>query len=125
MRQQKSDHAWADRAQSEAPDTAIDATAPKTFRNAVIQIVVADVSMSLDNVLAVAGVARDHTWVLVIGLILSVAFMGAAAVLIAGLLKRYHWISYVGLAIIFYVACQMIWRGTHEVVKATALADLI
>ena len=97
----------------------------KTFRNAVIQIVVADVSMSLDNVLAVAGVARDHTWVLVIGLILSVAFMGAAAALIAGLLKRFHWIAYIGLAIILYVACQMIWDGTHEVVKATALADLI
>ena len=99
--------------------------APKTFRNAVIQIVVADVSMSLDNVLAVAGVAGDHTWVLVVGLILSVAFMGAAAALIAGLLKRFHWISYIGLAIIFYVACQMIWNGTHEVVKATTQADLI
>mgnify|MGYP003693825223 CR=1 FL=1 len=83
------------------PTPAMGAAAPKTFRNAVIQIVVADVSMSLDNVLAVAGVARDHTWVLVVGLILSVAFMGAAAALIAGLLKRYHWISYVGLAIIF------------------------
>jgi YjbE family integral membrane protein len=98
---------------------------PKTFRNAVIQIVVADVSMSLDNVLAVAGVAGDHTWVLVVGLILSVAFMGAAAALIAGLLKRFHWISYIGLAIIFYVACKMIWDGTHEVVRATSQAGLI
>jgi len=97
----------------------------KTFRQAVTQIVLADVSMSLDNVLAVAGVARDHTWVLVVGLVLSVAFMGAAAALIAGLLKRFHWIAYVGLAIIFYVACRMIWDGTHEVVKATAQAGLI
>jgi YjbE family integral membrane protein len=115
-----------DAAQSAQPDySGADAGPPKTFRNAVTQIVVADVSMSLDNVLAVAGVAGDHTWVLVVGLILSVAFMGAAAALIAGLLKRYHWIGYVGLAIIFYVACQMIWEGTHDVVEATALADLI
>ena len=123
LRQHRADHAGA--IESDAPDPAIDAATPKSFRNAVIQIVVADVSMSLDNVLAVAGVAGDHTWVLVVGLILSVAFMGAAAALIAGLLKRYHWIGYVGLAIIFYVACQMIWEGTHDVVEATALADLI
>ena len=86
---------------------------------------VADVSMSLDNVLAVAGVAGEHTWVLVVGLILSVAFMGAAAALIAGLLKRYHWISYIGLAIIFYVACKMIWDGTHEVVEVTSQSGVI
>jgi len=97
----------------------------KSFGQAVGQIVLADISMSLDNVLAVAGVARQHTWVLVVGLVLSVAFMGAAAALIAGLLKRFHWISYVGLAIIFYVACKMIWDGTHEVVKATTQAGLI
>jgi YjbE family integral membrane protein len=109
----------------QSDDARADGGPPKTFRNAVIQIVVADVSMSLDNVLAVAGVAGDHTWVLVVGLVLSVAFMGAAAALIAGLLKRYHWISYIGLAIIFYVACQMIWNGTHEVVKATTQAGLI
>ena len=102
-----------------------DPASPKSFRNCVIQIVVADVSMSLDNVLAVAGVARDHTWVLVVGLILSVAFMGAAAALIARLLKRYHWISYVGLAIIFYVACKMIWDGIPEVVKAMSQAGII
>jgi YjbE family integral membrane protein len=111
---------------SAQPDDArTEADPPKTFRNAVVQIVVADVSMSLDNVLAVAGVAGDHTWVLVVGLVLSVAFMGAAAALIAGLLKRFHWISYIGLAIIFYVACKMIWDGTHEVVKATTQAGLI
>jgi len=125
LRQQKPGHTGADHPGSAAPDSAGDAAPPKSFRTAVFQIVVADISMSLDNVLAVAGVAGEHTWVLVVGLVLSVAFMGAAAALIAGLLKRFHWISYIGLAIIFYVACKMIWDGTHEVVKATSLAGLI
>jgi len=125
LRHQAQSLASAGQIETEAPDPAIAAAQPKSFRSAVIQIVVADLSMSLDNVLAVAGVARDHTWVLVVGLVLSVAFMGAAAALIAGLLKRFHWISYVGLAIIFYVACKMIWDGTHEVVKATTQAGLI
>jgi YjbE family integral membrane protein len=89
--------------------------APKTMRQAVSQIIVADVSMSLDNVLAVAGVAREHQWVLVFGLALSVAFMGLAAAVIARLLARFHWIAYVGLAIIFYVALRMIYDGTVEV----------
>jgi YjbE family integral membrane protein len=92
----------------------------KTMRQAVIQIIVADVSMSLDNVLAVAGVAREHIPVLVFGLALSVAFMGLAAAVIARLLSRYHWIAYVGLAIIFYVALRMIYDGTLEVIAATA-----
>ena len=103
----------------------VEPPARKTFRQAVTQIVLADVSMSLDNVLAVAGVARDHTWVLVVGLVLSVAFMGAAAALIAGLLKRFHWIAYVGLAIIFYVACHMIWDGSLHVLTAADKADII
>jgi YjbE family integral membrane protein len=89
----------------------------KSMRQAIIQIILADVSMSLDNVLAVAGAAGDHLWVLVVGLLLSVALMGAAATLIAGLLKRYHWIAYVGLAIILWVAVDMIYRGTTEVVN--------
>jgi predicted tellurium resistance membrane protein TerC len=97
----------------------------KTFRQAVTQIIIADVSMSLDNVLAVGGIAKDHpTWVLVVGLVLSVAFMGAAATFIAGLLKRYHWIAYIGLLIILYVAVQMIWDGTHEVIEAEVAAGL-
>src|SRR6185437_3055459 len=83
----------------------------KTLAQAAIQIVVADVSMSLDNVLAVAGAARDHFTVLVIGLILSVALMGLAASVIAKLLNRYRWIAYVGLLIILYVALDMIYRG--------------
>ena len=92
------------------------------MRQAIVQIVVADVSMSLDNVLAVAGAASDHTWVLIAGLILSVGLMGAAAAAIANLLKRYHWIAYIGLAIILWVAVDMIWRGSMEV--ATEVGDL-
>ena len=124
LRQQKQSDAAADSLASESPESepAMDGEPPKTFRNAVIQIVVADVSMSLDNVLAVGAIAADHLWVMVFGLVLSVALMGAAAAIVARLLKRYHWISYVGLAIIFYVACKMIWDGTHEVVKATSQA---
>ena len=89
----------------------------KTVRQAVIQIIIADVSMSLDNVLAVAGVARDHTWVLVFGLGLSIAFMGLAAIYIARLLARHHWIGYVGLAVIFYVALSMIYEGGKQVLN--------
>ena len=92
--------------------------APPSIRQAVLQIVLADVSMSLDNVLAVAGAAIGHLDVLVIGLLLSVALMGAAANLIARLLERYRWISYIGLAIVLYVAINMIWHGGHEVLKA-------
>jgi predicted tellurium resistance membrane protein TerC len=85
---------------------------------AITQIVVADISMSLDNVLGVAGAAQGHLDVLVIGLLLSVALMGAAANLIARLLERYRWISYLGLAVIVYVAVSMIWHGGHEVLHA-------
>ncbi|MBI4184926.1 MAG: TerC family protein [Proteobacteria bacterium] len=93
-----------------------DAPAPeKTFRQAFGQIVFADVSMSLDNVLAVAGTARDHVWVLVVGLSLSVALMGVAARLVAGLLDRYRWIAYAGLALVAFVALRMIYEGTMEV----------
>lgn len=87
----------------------------KTFKQAAWQIVIADVSMSLDNVLAVAGAAREHPTVLVIGLVLSIALMGLAATFIARLLHKHRWIAYVGLAIILYVAVDMIWRGWTEV----------
>ena len=93
---------------------------PKRMRDAIVQIVVADVSMSLDNVLAVAGIARDHTWVLVVGLVLSVAFMGLAAAWIARQLEHRPWIAYVGLAIIFYVAMAMIVEGAQQIATATA-----
>jgi YjbE family integral membrane protein len=105
---------------AEASGAEIQAPPQKTMRQAVVQIIVADVSMSLDNVLAVAGVAREHVSVLVFGLALSVAFMGLAAAVIARLLSRFHWIAYVGLAIIFYVALRMIYDGTLEVIAATA-----
>ena len=88
----------------------------KTFAQAALQIIIADVSMSLDNVLAVAGAAREHPVVLVFGLALSIALMGAAASLIANLLQRHRWIAYVGLAIILYVALTMIWEGSLEVI---------
>lgn len=87
---------------------------PKTFRGAVFQIVLADVSMSLDNVLAVAGAARHHTWVLIVGLTLSVALMAWASTFIAKLLKRYHWIAYIGLLVVFYIAGSMIWEGAQQ-----------
>jgi YjbE family integral membrane protein len=91
------------------------ATGEKSFAAAVTQIVVADVSMSLDNVLAVAGAARDHQMVMIIGLALSVALMGVAANAVAALLKRHHWVAYVGLLIILYVALTMIWDGGQQV----------
>ena len=84
---------------------------------AIFQIVLADISMSLDNVLAVAGAAREHLDVLAIGLLLSVALMGAAAGLIARLLDRFRWISYLGLAVVIYVALSMIWSGSHDVTQ--------
>jgi len=91
-----------------------------TARRAIFQILVADISMSLDNVLAVAGAARDHLDVLVIGLLMSVGLMGAAAYYIALLLERCRWIAYVGLAIVVDVALMMIWHGWEEVAKILA-----
>ena len=91
--------------------------ASASARRAIFQILVADLSMSLDNVLAVAGAARDHLDVLVIGLLMSVGLMGAAATYIAKLLERYRWIAYIGLAIVVYVAVMMVWHGWTEVAK--------
>jgi len=87
----------------------------KTLRQATIQIIVADVSMSLDNVLAVAGAAREQPIVLVFGLVLSIAMMGAAASFIAKLLQNHRWIAYVGLVVILYVAVDMTIRGASEI----------
>jgi YjbE family integral membrane protein len=102
--------------ETEAALRAGDAQVPrKTFTQAAWQIVVADVSMSLDNVLAVAGAAREHPAALVFGLGLSIVLMGFAASFIARLLNRHRWVAYVGLAIILYVAIDMIWRGFLEV----------
>jgi len=92
------------------------AAAPrKTLPQAISQILIADISMSLDNVLAVAGAAKDHTWVLVVGLAISVVLMGIAATLIANLLNKHRWIAWVGLLVILYVAVEMIWSGTNQV----------
>ncbi len=98
-----------------AAGTATPGAPTKTMRQAITQILVADLSMSLDNVLAVAGAAQGHTWVLVVGLAVSVVLMGVAATLIAKLLNNHRWIAWVGLLVILYVAGDMIWSGTHEV----------
>jgi YjbE family integral membrane protein len=87
----------------------------RSFASAAWAVALADVSMSLDNVLAVAGAAREHPGILVIGLLLSVALMGLAANVLARYIERYRWIAYVGLAVIVYVAGKMIYEGAHEV----------
>ena len=87
----------------------------KTMRQAMTQIVIADISMSLDNVLAVAGASREHPWVLVVGLAVSVVLMGFAARFIASLLERYRWIAWVGLVIVFYVALKLMWDGYYDI----------
>ncbi len=92
----------------------------KTLRQAVLQIIVADVSMSLDNVLAVAGAAHDHPVVLVFGLTLSVLLMGLLSHWIASLLERHRWIAYLGLGIILLVALRMIWEGGADILVSVA-----
>jgi YjbE family integral membrane protein len=107
---------WRDLSHRQPHQAEMDAKG--SLGRAILQIVLADVSMSLDNVLAVAGAAREHLDVLAIGLLLSVALMGAAAELIARLLQRFRWISYLGLAVVVYVALSMIWSGSHDVTQA-------
>jgi YjbE family integral membrane protein len=94
--------------------------AAKTFASAAWGVALADVSMSLDNVLAVAGAARDHPWVLVFGLIMSVLLMGVAADFIAKYIERYRWIAWVGLVVILWVALKMVWEGAHHVAPVIA-----
>jgi YjbE family integral membrane protein len=110
-------------AEDEPPNDAADGSMGrplrrKTFRQAALQIVVADVSMSLDNVLAVAGAAREHPFILAFGLLLSIAMMAVAANLLGRLIEKHRWIAYLGLAVILYVAFDMIYRGTLEVTPA-------
>jgi YjbE family integral membrane protein len=108
------------------PEEALPGASPgKTMRQAIVQIVIADVSMSLDNVLAIAGAASSSTMIMVIGLVLSVAMMGVAANFIARLLQRFHWIAYGGLAIILWVALDMIYRGSMQVAIQVGIADVI
>ena len=92
----------------------------KTFASAAWGVAIADVSMSLDNVLAVAGAAREHPWVLIFGLVLSVLLMGAAANLIARYIDRYRWIGWVGLVVILWVALKMIYEGAQHVAPVIA-----
>ncbi|MBE7211508.1 MAG: YjbE family putative metal transport protein [Gluconacetobacter diazotrophicus] len=90
---------------------------PGQLRRAIWRIVIADLSMSLDNVLAVAGAAKNHLWVLITGLAVSVVLMGAAATLLARLLERYRWISWIGLLVVLAVAVELIWKGSHQVLS--------
>ncbi|MBN8873410.1 MAG: YjbE family putative metal transport protein [Rhodospirillales bacterium] len=99
-------------------DPTVETGKTKTLGQAMLQIILADVSMSLDNVLAVAGAAEGHPWVLGVGLLLSVVLMGVAANFIARLLQRQRWIAWVGLAIVLYVAVKMVWEGAFEVAHA-------
>ncbi|MDF1587120.1 YjbE family putative metal transport protein [Marinimicrococcus flavescens] len=92
----------------------------KTFASAVTQVAIADISMSLDNVLAVAGAARDHPWIMMFGLALSIALMAVAAGFIARIIDRHRWMAYVGLLVILWVALKMIWDGGQEVFVAVA-----
>jgi YjbE family integral membrane protein len=87
------------------------------LRDAALQIVIADISMSLDNVLAVAGAAREHVWILVLGLSISIVLMGFAAAWVASLLQRHRWIAYLGLVTVVYVALSMIWEGSMDVIE--------
>ena len=95
---------------------------PHSVGNAMFQIALADLSMSLDNVLAVAGVARDHPVILVFGLALSIALMAAGATMVARALERYHWIGYAGLGVILYVAASMIWMGAMDLIPHLPLS---
>jgi YjbE family integral membrane protein len=106
------------RPHGEPADATGDKPAPH-LRNAITQIIVADLSMSLDNVLAVAGAAKGNLTILFVGLGLSIVLTAIAANLIARWLARYPWIAWLGLAVVLYVAIEMIWRGVHEVVSAT------
>ena len=92
----------------------------RSFASAAWGVALADVSMSLDNVLAVAGAAREHPWVLVFGLILSVLLMGLAANFIARYIDRYRWIAWIGLLVILWVACKMIFEGAAHVAPVIA-----
>ena len=92
----------------------------KSFAAAAWAVAIADVSMSLDNVLAVAGAAREHPGIMVIGLVLSVALMGIAANIIAKYIERYRWIAWLGLLVILYVSAKMIWEGWHDLAPMMA-----
>lgn len=108
-----------------APSSLMDESGHVIMRRAILQITIADISMSLDNVLAVAGVAIHHVWVLAIGLVLSIGLMGIAANLVAKLLNRHPWISYAGVFIVLYVALNMIYHGGMMIITPPLLSELI
>lgn len=110
---------WRDLRRQSAEEEAGHVQPAKSFRDAFIQILIADLSMSLDNVLAVAGAARNHPMLLAVGLLLSIILMGVAANAIAKLLNTHRWIGYVGLGIVLYVALHMIWAGYRTVIIDT------
>jgi YjbE family integral membrane protein len=89
--------------------------APASLKGAIWRIIIADISMSLDNVLGVAGAARGHPMLLVAGLVISIGLMGVAANFVAKIMTRFRWLAWVGIAIVAYVAVHMIWEGWHEV----------
>jgi YjbE family integral membrane protein len=117
IREQKAEQVALDTIASSQCDARGGVTSPSAvpFRRAIWQIAVADISMSVDNVLAIAGAANRNVAVLVIGLIVSVALMGVAATYIARLLQRYPALAYVGVLLIIYVAIEMIWEGSNDV----------
>ena len=115
---------WRELRRAKAGDEGPEAAqggATKTVGRALWQIVVADVSMSLDNVLAVAGAALEHPAIMATGLAISVLLMGSAAAAVARLLERYRWLAYGGLAVIVYVAAKMIWHGARDMTVAVPL----
>ncbi len=116
IRRGTAEHAGAEALAAAAGEGASESS--KTLREAMWQILIADVSMSLDNVLAIAGAAREHPLIMAAGLVLSIALMGLAATFIARLLDRYRWLAWVGLLVIVYVAGRMIWEGGWEVQEA-------
>lgn len=107
------DSSGRDRGES-APADRLSASKPVTFRRAILQVALADVSMSLDNALAVAGAASRNLAVLIIGLVLSVAIMAVAANYVARLMRRHPRLSWVGVLLVLYVAVSMIWQGSSE-----------
>ena len=121
--QAQSDEVAAGAAMDDDPSTHPKVKPAKSFKDAFLQILIADISMSLDNVLAVAGAAREHPAILVFGLLMSIALMGVAASWIAKLLHRYRWIGYVGLLIVLYVALHMMWEGHQQVVSDLGYAS--
>jgi YjbE family integral membrane protein len=112
---------WRDLSRIRVADGSSESGATKTVGRALWQIVIADVSMSLDNVLAVAGAAIDHPAIMAAGLAISVLLMGSAAAVVARLLERYRWLAYVGLTVILYVAAKMIWHGAHDMAAAAPM----